>query len=63
MTPMAMALLVATTCIGSTQADDYPACDIRVAQDYHAERPHQGLGGAFIQPSNDHAADGPFGQA
>ncbi len=23
---------------------------------YHAERPHQGLGGAFVQPSNDHAA-------
>jgi transposase InsO family protein len=27
---------------------------------YHAERPHQGLGGVFIQPSNDHAADGPL---
>jgi len=27
---------------------------------YHAERPHQGLGGALIQPSNDHAADGPL---
>jgi transposase InsO family protein len=25
---------------------------------YHAERPHQGLGGTFIQPSTDHAADG-----
>ena len=25
---------------------------------YHAERLHQGLGGVFIQPSNDHAADG-----
>jgi hypothetical protein len=27
---------------------------------YHIERPHQGLGGAFIQPANDHAADGPL---
>ncbi len=27
---------------------------------YRAERPHQGLGGALIQPSNDHAADGPL---
>jgi transposase InsO family protein len=27
---------------------------------YHAERPHQGLGGVFIQPSNDHAADDPL---
>jgi putative transposase len=27
---------------------------------YHVERPHQGLGGAFIQPSNDHEADGPL---
>ena len=26
---------------------------------YHAERPHQGLGSVFIQPSNDHAVDGP----
>ena len=26
----------------------------------HAERPHQGLGGVFIQSSNDHAADGPL---
>ncbi len=25
---------------------------------YQVERPHQGLGGAFIQPANDHAADG-----
>ncbi len=27
---------------------------------YHAERPHQGLGGVFIKPPNDHAADGPL---
>ena len=27
---------------------------------YHVERPHQGLGGAFVQPSIDHAADGPL---
>jgi putative transposase len=27
---------------------------------YHVERPHQGLGGAFVQPSNDHAASGPL---
>jgi transposase InsO family protein len=28
---------------------------------YHMEqRPHQGLGGALIQPANDHAADGPL---
>ncbi len=27
---------------------------------YHAERPHQGLSGVSIQPSNDHAADGPL---
>ncbi len=27
---------------------------------YHAERPHQGLGGAFVQPANDRAADGPL---
>ena len=27
---------------------------------YHAERPHQGLGGVFIQSPNDHAADGPL---
>jgi hypothetical protein len=27
---------------------------------YHVERPHQGLGGAFVQPSNDHAANGPL---
>jgi transposase InsO family protein len=27
---------------------------------YHAERPHQGLGGVFVQLSNDHAADGPL---
>ncbi len=27
---------------------------------YHVERPHQGLGGAFIQQANDHAADGPL---
>jgi len=27
---------------------------------YHAERPHQGLDGAFIQPANDHATDGPL---
>jgi len=27
---------------------------------YHAERPHQGLGGAFVQSANDHAADGPL---
>jgi putative transposase len=27
---------------------------------YHAERPHQGLGGVLIQPANDHAADGPL---
>jgi len=27
---------------------------------YQAERPHQGLGGVFIQPSNDHEADGPL---
>jgi transposase InsO family protein len=26
---------------------------------YHVERPHQGLGGAFVQPSNGHAASGP----
>ncbi len=25
---------------------------------YHVERPHQGLGGAFVQPANDHDADG-----
>ena len=25
---------------------------------YDMERPHQGLGGAFIQPANDHAVDG-----
>jgi transposase InsO family protein len=25
---------------------------------YHAERPHQGLGGTFIQPNNDNAEDG-----
>jgi transposase InsO family protein len=24
---------------------------------YHAERPHQGLGGILIQPANDRAAD------
>ena len=27
---------------------------------YHIERPHQGLDGAFVQPSNDHMADGPL---
>ena len=27
---------------------------------YHAERPHQGLGGAFVRPADDHAADGPL---
>ena len=27
---------------------------------YHIERPHQGLGGAFVRPANDHAADGPL---
>jgi putative transposase len=27
---------------------------------YHAERPHQGLGGALIQSINDHATDGPL---
>ena len=27
---------------------------------YHEERPHQGLGGALIQPANDHAAAGPL---
>jgi transposase InsO family protein len=27
---------------------------------YHVERPHQGLGGAFVQPSHDHAANGPL---
>jgi len=27
---------------------------------YHVERPHQGLGGAFIQHANDYAADGPL---
>ncbi len=27
---------------------------------YHVERPHQGLGGAFVQPSNDHTANGPL---
>ncbi len=27
---------------------------------YHVERPHQGLGGVFIQPANDHAVDGPL---
>jgi putative transposase len=27
---------------------------------YHIERPHQGLGGAFVQPSNDHMAIGPL---
>ncbi len=26
---------------------------------YHVERPHQGLGGAFIQPASDRASDGP----
>ncbi len=26
---------------------------------YHVERPHQGLGGAFVQQSNDYAVDGP----
>ncbi|MHC4515445.1 MAG: integrase core domain-containing protein [Planctomycetota bacterium] len=26
---------------------------------YHVERPHQGLGGALIQPANDRASDGP----
>ena len=25
-----------------------------------AEAPHQGLGGALIQPANDHDADGPI---
>ncbi len=25
---------------------------------YHVERPHQGFVGAFLQPANDHAADG-----
>jgi hypothetical protein len=27
---------------------------------YHVERPHQGLGGAFVQSPDDHAADGPL---
>ncbi len=27
---------------------------------YDVERPHQGLGGVFIQPANDNAADGPL---
>jgi putative transposase len=27
---------------------------------YHVERPHQGLGGALIEPANDHAANGPL---
>ncbi len=27
---------------------------------YHIERPHQGLDGAFIQPSNNRAADSPL---
>jgi hypothetical protein len=27
---------------------------------YHAERPHQGLGGAFVRPADVHAADGPL---
>ena len=27
---------------------------------YHEERPHQGLGGAFVQPSHDHAGNGPL---
>jgi transposase InsO family protein len=27
---------------------------------YHVERPHQGLGGTFIQPADDHAGDGPL---
>ena len=27
---------------------------------YHMERPHQGLGGALIQPANNHDADGPM---
>jgi hypothetical protein len=27
---------------------------------YHAVRPHQGLGGAFILSASDHAADGPL---
>ncbi len=26
---------------------------------YHVERPHQGLGGALIQPANDQVSDGP----
>ena len=25
---------------------------------YHVERPHQGLGGAFVQPSGDHPSEG-----
>ena len=25
---------------------------------YHVERPHQGLGGALIQPTNDRVSDG-----
>ena len=27
---------------------------------YHTERPHQGLGGALIQPASDHDAGGPL---
>ncbi len=27
---------------------------------YHEERPHQGLGGAFIQPVNDYSGNGPL---
>jgi len=27
---------------------------------YNVERPHQGLGGAFVQPSHDHTANGPL---
>ena len=27
---------------------------------YHAERPHQGLGGAFVQPGNDRDVGGPL---
>jgi putative transposase len=27
---------------------------------YHAERPHQGLGGVFIRAANDHDARGPI---
>jgi putative transposase len=27
---------------------------------YHIERPHQGIDGRFIQPADDHAADGPL---